>query len=54
MSAKRELEKTNRRYLIINSPYNRANYPKLIGRTYHRPPVYVEVVDRGELQEAAK
>jgi hypothetical protein len=31
------------KYLVIDSPFNRANYPQLIGLKLNSPPAYAEV-----------
>lgn len=31
------------KYRVVDNPFNRANHPDLIGRTYFYPPSYVVV-----------
>lgn len=37
------LSTTNNGYLVIDCPFNRINYPNLIGLTFQKPPSYAVV-----------
>ncbi len=32
------------RYKVADNDFNRANYPNLIGKEYHKPPGYAAVI----------